>query len=93
MSKSRKSFKEKDILEIEWEDSVSSNRWETKNAYLDDPNDRYLNHKSVGYLLHETNTGITIMQSYCSQPYQNENYQTAERQMIPKKSITKIRKL
>ena len=89
----KKKYKEKDILEICWEDSVSSNRWQHKNDYLKDPNENYINHKSVGYLLNETSNTITIMQSYGLKSQPDGDYATAERQMIPKKCITKIRRI
>lgn len=86
-------YKEKQILEIDWQDSVSSNRWQNKNDYMQDPNENYINHKSVGYFLNETESSITIMQSYACTQYNNGDYQTAERQMIPKNCVTKIKKL
>ncbi len=86
-----KSFKEKQILEITWMDSVSSNGWVFKTNYNKDPNENFINHKSIGYFLQGDEDSITIMQSYACQEFKDGDYQTAERLLIPKKCIIKMR--
>jgi hypothetical protein len=52
------------VIEIEWLDSMSFSRWEPdaeKLAHLDEPD--VLLHRTSGYLVKETELGISIAQS------------------------------
>ena len=83
-------LKEKDIVEIEWLDSVSSNNWLEKSSYEDEPNTDYLRQKTVGYFLSENKESITVMQSYGT-PNKNGDYSTNQRITIPRCAIIKTR--
>ena len=74
----------KDIVIIEWVDSVRASDW----TYVEDVDEKPMDCISVGFLLKETEDSVTIAQNYGLKPEQVCNIMT-----IPKCSIKNIRKI
>lgn len=74
----------KDIVIIEWVDSVRASDW----TYIEDVDEKPMNCISVGFLLKETNDSVTIAQNYGLKPEQVCNLMT-----IPKRSIRSIKEI
>jgi len=87
-------FKKWDLIEINWVDSYMMHGWTPLNDSEIDV-DHSLDHRSIGYYVGETNRQISIVQS--SKTFE-DFISESETQVcgiftIPKKAITKIRKL
>lgn len=74
----------KEIVIIEWVDSVRASDW----TYVEDVDEKPMDCISVGFLVEETNDSVTIAQNYGIKPEQVCNTMT-----IPKCSIKSIRKI
>lgn len=74
----------KDIVIIEWVDSVRASDW----AYVEDVDEKPMDCISVGFLLKETEDSVTIAQNYGLKPEQVCNLMT-----IPKRSIRSIKEI
>ena len=74
----------KEIVIIEWVDSVRASDW----TYVEDVDEKPMDCISVGFLMKETDDSVTIAQNYGLKPEQVCNIMT-----IPKCSIKGIRKI
>jgi len=84
-------YKEKQILEILWIDTIIDSGWKSKESFdKEERNSKWLWHYSIGYFLCEDKETITIMQSYTNK---EGDYNTSERLSIPRVSIKKIKRL
>ena len=75
---------EKDIVIIEWVDSVRASDW----TYVEDVDENPMDCVSVGFLMRETEDSVTIAQNYGLKPEQVCNLIT-----ISKCSIRNIREI
>jgi len=82
-------MKEKQIVEIEWIDSIHDSCWKRKDVFESESgNSEWMWHKTVGYFLCEDKESMTVMQSMTIKDGQ---YNTDARMTIPKCAIRKKR--
>lgn len=74
----------KEIVIIEWVDSVRASDW----TYVEDVDEKPMDCISVGFLLKETEDSVTIAQNYGLKPEQVCNLMT-----IPKRSIRSVKEI
>lgn len=74
----------REIVEVEWEDACSEDRWGTKEDYMKRTT---LLCRSSGYLLKVTKREVTVVQNLAS------SGSMADSMTIPRTWVTKIRKL
>lgn len=84
-------YKEKEILEILWIDSIHDSGWKEKNFFIKEGDNKdWIWHKTIGYFLLQDDEILTVMQSYTKK---GGLYNTDARMSIPKCSIKKIRRI
>lgn len=84
-----KQTKKWQIIEIEWVDSIHTNGWTYEDKL--DLDDKYLNHKTVGYFYTRTKHAITVVQSRSNDGDEKSNVDAT--MTIPLLAIQKIKKL
>lgn len=76
------------VVEVQWLDSVSEGRWHAKDDVIREATYDAMLHRSVGFLVHETEELILLAGS------RGENgVMVADTMQIPRSAILHIRKL
>lgn len=76
------------IVEVEWLDSVSEGRWHPKDDAIREATRDVMLHRSVGYLVHETDELILLAGSRGE-----DGANVADTMQIPRVAVLQVRKL
>lgn len=85
-------LKKWDRIQIWWEDSMHDDGWKRDDHFGPD-DDKWLDHETIGFLLLETKKSLNVVQSKRIAPNKDESVSTDSSMCIPKRAITKIKKL
>lgn len=85
-----KGLKRWQIIEIVWEDSSHSSGWKNSDDFDDE---KFREHKTIGYLLNTHKNTIQVVQSYGLDKRSDGTQNVDAMMQIPKKCILSIKKL
>lgn len=81
-------FRKWQVIEIDWVDSISRDRWAFEDDVELQDNDMY--HKTIGYFFRETKESINVVQSKTNNGRKESSVLAV--MTIPKVAIKKIKK-
>ena len=82
-------FKKWQKIEVFWEDSSHDSGWTKEDGYIEN----HIDHSTCGYFLQERERSIQVVQSRGYTEDLKEKLMVDAMMQIPKKAITKIKKL
>lgn len=81
------------IVEIHWLDSTHDSGWKLSDDYSVEHQRKFLQHKTVGYILFDEKDFISVVQSRGVESNNDGTYSVDANMTIPKKAIIKITEL
>jgi hypothetical protein len=84
------------LVEIEWIDSIGGTSWHTLEDLLEIQDERFMVHRSAGYVVRQTDMSITLVGSYQEELGDNDGPESRHvlgGTVIPRSAIRSVVKL